>query len=224
MLVDLMDGRKVRPSKILCIGRNFALHAREMGSDVPEEPVVFLKPASALIGDGDVVLLPPQSSDVHHEVELVVVVGRGGRWIPRQSALDHVAGYAVGLDLTARDLQAKAKKAGLPWSVAKGFDTFAPLGAVTAAAHIPDPQNLVVALHINGVLRQSGHTANMIFPVAALVSWCSQVFTLEPGDLIYTGTPEGVGPIAAGDHLEASATGLQPLRVSVATAPTPGES
>ncbi len=218
MQVDLADGRVVRPSKILCIGRNYALHAREMGSDVPEEPVVFLKPASALIATGETVRLPAQSTDVHHEVELVVVVGQGGSWIPLQSALDHVAGYAVGLDLTARDLQSRAKKAGLPWSVAKGFDTFAPLGPVTRAAVVADPQDLVIELRINGELRQSGHTSQMIFPVAALVSWCSQVFTLEPGDLIYTGTPEGVGPIAAGDVLEATGTGLEPLRVSVAAA------
>lgn len=214
MLVALPDGRALRPSKILCIGRNYALHAKEMGSKVPTEPVVFLKPPSALIGTGEEVVLPPQTSDVHHEVELVAVIGIGGSWIDEARALRHVAGYAVGLDLTARDLQARAKEGGLPWSVAKGFDTFAPLGPVSAADPSLDPQDLEIRLTINGAVRQEGHTGNMIFSIARLVSFCSRIFSLEAGDLLYTGTPEGVGPILDGDVLEASATGLQPLRVT----------
>lgn len=206
----------MRPGKLLCIGRNYAAHAAEMKSDVPTTPMVFLKPSTALVPDGGVVRLPPQSSDVHHEVELVVAIGTGGKDIAEAEALRHIAGYAVGLDMTARDVQAAAKKKGHPWSVAKGFDTFAPLGALVPASAIADPQDLTIALRVNGTLRQEGHTADMIFSVAPLIAYCSAIFTLEPGDLIYTGTPEGVGPVEAGDVLEAEVAGLPTLRVTVA--------
>jgi 2-keto-4-pentenoate hydratase/2-oxohepta-3-ene-1,7-dioic acid hydratase in catechol pathway len=204
-----------RPSKILCIGRNYAEHAAEMGANVPAKPIVFLKPPSALIGNGDAVILPEQSSDVHHEVELVALIGRRGKHIPADDAVLFVAGYAVGIDLTARDIQSEAKKAGQPWSVAKGFDTFAPLGIFTAADKILNPQDLRIQLRINGALRQDGWTGDMLFSVHRLVAYCSSIFTLEPGDLLYTGTPKGVGPVRAGDILEASATGLDTLSVTV---------
>ncbi len=211
----LASGRlRETPSKILCIGRNYARHADEMGASLPSEPVVFLKPPSALAGPGETVLLPAESEDVHHEVELVAVLGSGGKDIAVENALDHVAGYAVGLDLTARDLQARAKKNGLPWSVAKGFDTFAPLGRIVEANEVPDPQSIKLQLHVNGRLVQEGVTADMIFSVARLVSYCSTIFTLVAGDLLYTGTPEGVGPVVDGDELVASATGLPPLAVT----------
>jgi 2-keto-4-pentenoate hydratase/2-oxohepta-3-ene-1,7-dioic acid hydratase in catechol pathway len=215
--LTLPDGTAVRPGKLLCIGRNYAAHIREMGdvADLPQEPVVFLKPATALVASGGAVVLPRQSSEVHHEVELVAVIGRAGKHVPEAEALGHVAAYALGLDLTARDLQAKAKAEKGPWSVAKGFDTFAPLGPLTPATEIPDPQALTIRLHVNGALRQEGTTDRMIFPVARLVSYLSSVFTLEPGDLVYTGTPEGVGPIRAGDRLEATGMALAPLVVSV---------
>ena len=217
MTITLPDGPAVRPGKLLCIGRNYAAHVREMGdvADLPAEPVVFLKPSTALLASGGTVVLPRQSADVHHEVELVAVVGRRGKHVPEAEALGYVAAYALGLDLTARDLQAKAKAEKGPWSVAKGFDTFAPLGPLTPAGEIPDPQALTIALRVNGELRQEGTTDHMIFPIARLVSYLSSVFTLEQGDLIYTGTPEGVGPIRAGDRLEATGTGLEPLVVSV---------
>lgn len=205
----------IRPGKLLCIGRNYAKHAEEMKSDVPDEPMVFLKPATALVGDGGTVVLPPQSQDVHHEVELVAVIGKEGRHIDPAEALGYVSGYALGIDVTARDVQSAAKERRHPWSVAKGFDTFAPLGAITPAAEVSDPQNMEIRLTVNGEDRQRGHTRDMIFSVADLVAYCSQIFTLEPGDLIYTGTPEGVGPIADGHRLEATADGLSPLRLSV---------
>ena len=208
-------GSPLRPGKIVCIGRNYAAHARELGNEVPEAPLLFLKPSTALVGDGGTVLLPPQTTDVHHEVELVVRIGRGGKRIPEADALGHVDAYAVGLDLTARDVQSAAKKAGHPWSVAKGFDTFAPLGSFAPAAAVPDPQALRIRLRVNGELRQDGTTADMLHPVAALVAYVSTVFTLEPGDLLYTGTPEGVGPVHDGDVLEAEVTGLPVLRVTV---------
>lgn len=205
----------VAVTKILCIGRNYAKHAAEMKSDVPTEPLVFLKPPSALIEDGASVVLPAVSNDVHHEVELVVVIGKGGKNIPQEQALEHVDAYAVGLDMTARDLQSEAKKGGRPWSVAKGFDTFAPLGPLAPTRVVSDPQDLTIRLTVNGDARQDAHTRDMIFPVAELVAYCSRIFTLTPGDLIYTGTPEGVGPVRDGDRMEASVSGLPPLRVGV---------
>ncbi len=161
-------------------------------------------------------MLPSQSEDVHHELELVVVIGDGGRHILEAEVMNHVAGFALGLDLTARDIQARSKANKGPWSIAKGFDTFAPLGPITPASEIVDPQSLTIQLNVNGEVRQKGTTDHMIFPVAKLISFLSSVFTLETGDLIYTGTPEGVGPIHEGDMLEATGTGLQPLRVTVA--------
>ncbi len=204
-----------RCGKILCIGRNYALHAAEMSSPVPSEPLIFLKPSSAVISSGGTIELPSRSLDVHHEVELVVLISRAGRNIDPRKALDFVGGYAVGLDMTARDLQADAKAGGKPWSVAKGFDTFAPLGRFATAREIPDPQKLEITLTVNGVERQRGSTADMIFPVPVLISFCSGIFSLEPGDLIFTGTPAGVGPVLDGDHLTARVSGLPELCVDV---------
>jgi 2-keto-4-pentenoate hydratase/2-oxohepta-3-ene-1,7-dioic acid hydratase in catechol pathway len=216
------SGLTLKPGKLLCIGRNYAEHVREMGdvADLPSEPVVFLKPATALVASGDEVVIPPQSEEVHHEVEIVAVIGRGGKNIPEDEALEYVAAYALGLDMTARDLQRQAKEKRAAWSVAKGFDTFAPLGPLTDADEVPDPQALSLQLTVNGEVRQAGHARDMIFPVAFVVSYLSRIFTLEPGDLIYTGTPEGVGPVQPGDVLEATAsaddgTALEPLRVRV---------
>ena len=201
--------------RIFCIGRNYAKHAAEMQSEVPEKPMVFLKPSTALVPNGGVVKLPAQSRDVHHEVELVAVVGKKGKCIPESEALSYVCGYGVGLDMTARDIQTKAKKKGHPWSVAKGFDTFAPLGDLLQADQVADPQGLSLSLRVNGDLRQRGETGDMIFPVAHLIAYCSSIFTLLPGDLIYSGTPEGVGAVVNGDVLEAEITGLPALRVTV---------
>jgi len=208
-------GSTVPVGKILCIGRNYADHADEMAGDVPDEPMVFLKPASAVIRDGETVRIPSHSREVHHEVELVAVIGNGGRDIPVSSALDHVDGYAAGLDMTARDLQSEAKERGEPWTVAKGFDTFAPLGPITAAGDIEDPQNLTLQVAVNGETRQRASTRDMVFSVANLVHYCSQIFTLAPGDLVYTGTPAGVGPVRHGDTVVASVTGCGRLHVSV---------
>lgn len=201
--------------KLLCIGRNYAEHASEMASDVPDSPMVFLKPASAVIRNGESIRLPPESDEVHHEVELVAVIGKEGRRIPRSEALDHVAAYAAGIDVTARDLQSEAKADRHPWSVAKGFDTFAPVGDFTPARLVKDPQALSIRLRVNGEIRQEANTADMIFSVKELVHYCSQIFTLAPGDLLFTGTPSGVGPVHAGDELVATVDGCPPLRVTV---------
>ncbi|MEM1117237.1 MAG: fumarylacetoacetate hydrolase family protein [Bacteroidota bacterium] len=214
MTLALPDGRSLRPGKILCIGRNYAAHVAEMGYASDAEPVVFLKPTTALAPDGGEVVLPRQSADVHHELELVVVVGTAGRHVAEADALGHVAAYALGLDLTARDLQAQAKARKAPWSIAKGFDTFAPLGPLADAEAVGDPQALEIALAVNGEERQRGTTDRMVFSVARIVSFLSSVFTLEPGDLIYTGTPEGVAPIRDGDRLVATCAALPTLTVT----------
>jgi 2-keto-4-pentenoate hydratase/2-oxohepta-3-ene-1,7-dioic acid hydratase in catechol pathway len=160
--------------------------------------------------------LPSFSGDVHHEVEIVVLISVGGRNIPRARALDHVGGYAIGLDLTARDVQSAAKKKGLPWTVSKGFDTSAPVSPFVPGARVPDPSQLTFSLEVNGSVRQDGRAADMIFPVDAVVAYLSTVFTLEAGDLIFTGTPEGVAALSPGDRLEARLADLVSLSVTVA--------
>jgi len=217
ILVPGRDGR-LPVGKIIGIGQNYARHAAEMKSRPPDEPMLFLKPSTAIVEAGGSVVIPRMSRDVHHEVELVVVIGRRARHVSAANAPGHVAGYAVGLDMTARDLQQRAKEKGHPWAQAKGFDTFAPLGPVVPAEAVPDPQDLAIELRINGEVRQTGHTGDMIFPVTALVAYCSAVFTLEPGDLIYTGTPEGVGPVHPGDVLTARIADWPALTVGVSAA------
>ena len=218
MQIELPRGRRVRPGKLVCVGRNYALHAAEMKSEVPSEPLLFLKPSSALIASGQDVVIPPMTKDVHHEVEIVLVIGEEARSVPESEALEAVEGIALGLDMTARDIQAAAKKSGQPWSVAKGFDTFAPLGGIVARAEIANLNALDIELRRNGEVVQSGSTSDMIFSPAFLVHYISQIFTLEPGDLIYTGTPEGVGPVGPGDRLVARADGLPELSVAVRAA------
>ena len=213
--VPLADGSRVVPGKVVCIGRNYAAHARELGNEVPEAPVVFLKPSTSLVASGGAIVLPPESSDVHHEVELVAVIGRACRNATPEEAQDAIGGWAVGLDMTARDLQAELKKRGLPWTLAKGFDTFAPLGEVVPAHAVADAQALDIELRVNGQTRQAGTTADMLHTVADLVAYVSSIMTLLPGDLVYTGTPEGVGPVVAGDELVATITGLPALHVAV---------
>ncbi len=191
-------------NNIFCIGRNYALHAREMGSSVPVEPMVFLKPNSAILFNGGTVRLPEQSSEVHHEVELVIAIGKTGRRIQPQEAKSHIAGLAIGIDFTARDIQSAAKKAGKPWTVSKGFDTFAPVSDFLPSESAPDPDELDISLLVNGNIVQKGNTKEMIFSVVDLICYLSTLFTLQPGDLIFTGTPEGVGPVKQGDKLTAN--------------------
>jgi 2-keto-4-pentenoate hydratase/2-oxohepta-3-ene-1,7-dioic acid hydratase in catechol pathway len=215
-MIELPVSRqRITSPRLFCIGRNYAAHAAEMKSEVPGSPMVFLKPSTAIVRTGGSVILPAASRDVHHEVELVAVIGKGGKGIAERDALGHVEAYAAGLDMTARDLQAVAKQKGHPWTVAKGFDTFAPLGDFVAAEAVGDPQQLSIRLTVNGAIRQDGHTSDMIFPVARLVAYCSTIFTLLPGDLLYTGTPEGVGPVHAGDALTVEIDGMPPLSVDV---------
>ncbi len=194
--------------KILCLGRNYAEHVKEMNAQIPEDPVIFLKPTSSLVRNGEPVFYPPISQNMQHEVELVVVIGKTGKNISVADVPDYILGYAVGLDMTLRDIQAKAKKDGLPWTVAKGFDFSAPVSDIVPKEIITDPGNLTITCKVNGSLRQSSSTKNMIMPVNKIVAYISQIFMLEPGDLIFTGTPEGVGPVKIGDLIEAEIIGF----------------
>ncbi|HEY0835186.1 MAG TPA: fumarylacetoacetate hydrolase family protein [Azospirillum sp.] len=202
--------------RIYCVGRNYAAHAREMGADPDREPpFFFMKPADAVVADGGTVPYPPATRNLHHEVELVVAIGRGGRDIPVDTALEHVFGYAVGLDMTRRDLQNAAKKEGKPWDMGKGFDHSAPCGTIRRAADIGHPGTGAVRLTVNGEPRQHGDLADLIWTVSETISYLSGLVTLEPGDLIYTGTPEGVGPVKPGDRLEGSVEGVGTIAVTI---------
>jgi 2-keto-4-pentenoate hydratase/2-oxohepta-3-ene-1,7-dioic acid hydratase in catechol pathway len=201
---------------IIVVGRNYREHAREMGVSGEEPPLLFLKPASALVADGGIIRRPAFSISMHHEIEIVVAIGRGGRHIPGPVALEHVLGYGVGLDMTLRDVQSAAKRRGHPWAVAKGFDTSAPLSEIVPAATAGPPGDLALELKVNGEIRQQGFARDMILGIPALIAFVSGIFTLERGDLIFTGTPAGVGEVFPGDVLEASLIGHAELRVTVA--------
>jgi acylpyruvate hydrolase len=201
--------------KLVCLARTYSKHAAEMKARVTKDPLLFLKPASSVIFNGDTVVIPRQSTCLHHEVELGVIIGKTAKKISSKGALDYVRGYLVGLDITARDLQSEAKKQGCPWSIAKGFDTFAPLSDAINAEVAPDPNNLDLSLHVNGSIRQHANTRNMIYSVEDILAYVSSIMTLEPGDLIMTGTPEGVGEIHHRDLLEARLADLCMLTVDV---------
>ena len=202
--------------KILCIGRNYVDHIRELGNETPSAPVVFMKPATSVIDSGEAVVIPAYSSECHYEAELAVLIGCDGRNIPEAEALNHVAGYGVAIDMTLRDVQDGLKKKGLPWDIAKGFDTACPLSEFVPAADVADPQALTIRLSVNGVERQNGSTSLMIAPVARIISHLSGIFTLEEGDVILTGTPAGVGRVVAGDRMDAEIAGVGRLTVPVA--------
>lgn len=206
---------QVSVGKILCVGRNYADHAREMMAEIPEEPVVFLKPSTALLSNGHEIVRPAISRELHHEVELVVVLGTGGKNIAASDARSHILGYAVGLDMTLRDLQSAAKKKGLPWSIAKGFDTSAPVSEVIPAARVVDPGTLRIRCTVNGTVRQDASVQSMMFSAEQLIQFISTVFTLEAGDLIFTGTPEGVGEVKPGDRIEAELVGFTSIAHTV---------
>lgn len=193
------------PSKIICVGRNYAAHAEEHEAEVPDSPLIFLKPPSSIIGPGDPIFLPPQSSQVEHEAELAFVIGKQGRWISNDDALDHVLGYTVANDVTARDLQSRDGQ----WTRGKGFDTFCPIGPWIDTDF--DPTDTLITCHVNDELRQMGTTRDMVFTVRQLIVFISSVMALEPGDLILTGTPAGVGLLKPGDQVSITIEGLGEL-------------
>lgn len=201
--------------RIYCVGRNYAAHAREMGKDPAREPPFFFaKPADAVVANGTRLAYPTRTADLHHEIELVVALGKGGANIDPARALEHVFGYAVGLDLTRRDLQAEAKDQGRPWDTAKGFDRSAPISAITPSCD-GKLGNGRIWLQVNGTPRQQGMLADMIWSVPEIIAELSTLFELAPGDLIFTGTPAGVAALQPGDRLEGGVDGLETLRVSL---------
>jgi 2-keto-4-pentenoate hydratase/2-oxohepta-3-ene-1,7-dioic acid hydratase in catechol pathway len=197
------------PGKIICVGRNYAAHAKEHDAELPKVPLIFLKPPTSLIGHNQEIVLPPQSSQVEHEAELAVVIGKPGRWITPEDAFSHIFGYTIANDVTARDLQHSDGQ----WTRAKGFDTFCPIGPWIETEF--DPSDAVITCHVNGEMRQMASTRDMVFTVRQLIAFTSSVMTLEQGDLLLTGTPAGVSPLNPGDTVEISIEGLGTLSNSV---------
>ncbi|OBA19633.1 hypothetical protein METBIDRAFT_46041 [Metschnikowia bicuspidata var. bicuspidata NRRL YB-4993] len=194
--------------KILCIGRNYAAHIKELNNTTPQQPFFFLKPSSSILKPNSGPFLVPRGTIVHHEVELAVILGKDLRNLTEdfspEDALEAIDGYALSIDMTARNVQDEAKKKGLPWSIGKGFDTFLPLSEFIPKENIPDPYNVRLDLKVNGKTKQDDMASLMIFPIHKILSHMSSIMTLEKGDLILTGTPKGVGPVKPGDHISAS--------------------
>ncbi len=201
----------VMPGKIICMGRNYVEHAKEQNVELPSIPLIFLKPPSTVIGPGDTIILPPQSQRVEHEAELAVVIGKRGRWISPERALMHVLGYTIANDVTARDLQ----RADGQWTRGKGFDTFCPLGPYIDTNL--EPSDLTIACRVNDELRQMASTRDMVFSIPQIIAFISSVMTLEPGDIILTGTPSGIGELKEGDQVTITIDGLGELSNPVAS-------
>jgi 2-keto-4-pentenoate hydratase/2-oxohepta-3-ene-1,7-dioic acid hydratase in catechol pathway len=204
-LVDVKLFAPAEPGKIICVGRNYVEHAKEMGNDVPKVPLIFLKPPSSIINPGDTILLPPQSQQVEHEGELVAVIGKRGRSITAEQARDYILGYTIGNDVTARDLQ----KTDGQWTRAKGFDTFCPFGPWIDTAF--DVSDVLITCKVSGQPRQMASTRDMVFSVGTLLAFISSIMTLEPGDILFTGTPAGVGALKDGDEVVVEIEGLGTL-------------
>jgi fumarylpyruvate hydrolase len=216
--VPVAGGGRFPVHRIYCVGLNYADHIREFGRD-PERspPVFFMKPADAVVANGAAVPYPPRTANFHYEIELVVALGRGGRAIAAGRALDHVFGYAAGNDLTRRDLQSEAKERGQPWDTSKGFDCSAPLAAIRPA-HAGHPSRGRIWMSVNGRIRQESDLGQMLVDVPHIIAELSTLYELKPGDLIFTGTPSGVGPLKPGDQLEGGIEGLEVLRNAIVAA------
>jgi len=212
----LIPGIDLPVRTIYCIGRNYTEHAIELNNPIPTSPLVFLKPQSSICFDGSEISIPSQTNEVHHEVEVVLAISKESKNVKPENALNHLSGIGIGIDFTARDIQQKAKQAGHPWTIAKGFDNFAPISTFVPIQEIKDVDNLDLKLSVNGVKRQSGNTSQMIFPVSQLISYLSEVFTLAPGDLVFTGTPSGVSAVKSGDKIFAEIdNNLTSLSISI---------
>ena len=215
--VDNGDGFPVR--RVFCIGRNYAAHAREMGSDPDRDPPFFFtKWAETVVPSGTTIAYPPQTTNFHYEAELVVAIGQGGRDISPDNAAAHIFGYACGLDMTRRDLQNAAKEKGRPWDTGKNVEQSAPIGLIHASNRLMTSG--AITLTKNEVLKQAGDLSDMIWSIADVIAYISRFYRLEPGDLIYTGTPDGVGPVVAGDRLVVSIAGLSDLVISIGPSAT----
>lgn len=207
--------KKLQIGKLVCLARTYKKHAEEMNTKTTEKPLLFLKPSTSVIFDGGSIVIPSISESVHHEIELCLVIGKHCKNVSKKDAMKYVLGYCLGLDITARDIQSIAKKNGWPWGIPKGFDTFAPISSVVLKEKISNPHNLDIWLKVNGEIRQSSNTKNMIFTIEEIIEFISGVMTLEPGDLIMTGTPEGVAEIKKGNILEAKLGDFCSLKVDV---------
>lgn len=220
--VPVTDGRMFPVHRIYCVGRNYAEHAVEMGHTGREPPFFFMKPADAVLpvpaGTVGAMPYPPQTQNLHHEIELVVALGAGGRDVPVERAAELIWGYAIGLDMTRRDLQNEMKKQGRPWSIGKGFDASAPLGPIHPKAATGELTKGAIALDVNGQRRQSGDLSDLIWSVSETIATLSRAWALAPGDLIFTGTPAGVGAVVAGDTLTGSIDGLGQLQLAIVPA------
>jgi fumarylpyruvate hydrolase len=216
--LPVVESNKAFPvGRIYCVGRNYAEHAREMGHDPDREPpFFFMKPADAIVQNGATIPYPQMTKDLHHEIEMIVAIGKGGSDIPEDKALEHVFGYGVGLDMTRRDLQWEAKKMGRPWEMGKAFDNSAPCTALKTVAMVGHPAKGAIWLKVNGELKQKGDLAEMIWNVPETISYLSKLVTLRPGDVIMSGTPAGVGPVKAGDKLEGHVDGVGDLTLTYA--------
>lgn len=216
--LPVVESNKAFPvGRIYCVGRNYAEHAREMGHDPDREPpFFFMKPADAIVQNGATIPYPQATKDLHHEIELIVAIGKGGSNIPVDTALDHVFGYGVGLDMTRRDLQGAAKKMGRPWEMGKAFDDSAPCTALKTVAMVGHPAKGAIWLKVNGQIKQKGDLTELIWNIPETISYLSQLITLRPGDVIMSGTPAGVGPIQRGDKLEGHVDGVGELTITYA--------
>jgi fumarylpyruvate hydrolase len=214
--VPVAGGGAFPVRRVFCVGRNYADHAREMGSDPDREPpFFFMKPADALLTGGADMPYPPQSEDLHHEMELVVALGSGGANIDEADALRHVWGYAAGLDMTRRDLQGQAKKEGKPWDMGKGFDHSAPIGLMVPAEKVGHPADAAIVLKVNGEVRQSSDLKHLIWSISETIAYLSRLVTLAPGDLIFSGTPAGVAAVVRGDVLEGEVAGIGTVKTRI---------
>jgi len=207
--------KKIRVGKILCVGQNYIKHIDEMKSIKSKDPLIFMKPSTAILNEGKAIELPDFSDDVHHEIELALLIGKEGKNISRRKWKDYVNGVGIALDLTLRDVQKEAKQKGHPWTISKGFDGSCPISIFKPLKNIDKIQNLKIQLFVNDELRQDGFTGDMIWSVDELLGFISKIFTLEPGDLILTGTPEGVGKLYSGDHLRAVISGVGEMEYNV---------
>jgi len=215
--LPVVESSKAFPvGRIYCVGRNYAEHAREMGHDPDREPpFFFMKPADAIVMNGATIPFPQVTKDLHHEIELIVAIGKGGANIPVEKALDHVFGYGVGLDMTRRDLQGEAKKQGRPWEIGKAFERSGPVGPLHSVEKVGHLDHGRIELKVNGALKQEGDMNQMIWKVPEMISYLSEYFELQAGDVIMSGTPSGVGAVVRGDVMEASIEGLGNLVVKV---------
>lgn len=209
------SGQEFTIGKIVCLARNYAEHASELGNETPAAPILFMKPSSSVIADGGTVQIPAWSQECHYEVELALLIGKKVKAVMPENAMECVAGYGVAIDMTLRDVQNRLKAKGLPWEIAKGFDSACPLSDFVPAAVVADPHNLRLRLSVNGELRQDGCSRDMINRIPGIIAHISSIFTLEPGDIILTGTPAGVGPVRPGELMVAEISAVGCIQIAV---------